>query len=545
MHAYRGFHLYLKDGKLEWLMAHTYPENAIIEHSQDDLPRDQWIHLAVSYDGSSTAAGSRIFLNGRELKTTIKKDQLSKDIIFHDLVDIIYPKPIEPNIKIGGRWRGKGFKGGKVDDIRVYNRNLSAVEIGFLAESENTKSIRQKDLAALTQLEKHQLEEHFLLNNSLKYKQALKGLAESRSAFVDSIEWVKEVMVMEEISTPRKTFLLNRGVYDDYGEEVFPATPRAFMQMNEELPKNRLGLAKWLTDRRHPLTARVAVNRFWQNFFGRGLVKTAEDFGNQGELPSHPELLDYLALSFIASDWDIKALQKLIVMSATYRQSSFASEELREVDPDNIWLARGPHLRLTSEMIRDNALAASGLLNPEIGGESVRPYQPEGLWAMNFDPYIRDQGNKLYRRSLYTIWRRTVPNPTLSTFDQPERSICTVRRQKTNTPLQALVLLNDPTFVEAAKVMGENMLKATSPKTGIIEAFRKLTGKQPRQEELELLLALQAEEKTKFEKQPAKMKGWINSGDYQLEAGVDSTLLASYAIVASVILNGDVSITKR
>ncbi|MEM6800065.1 MAG: DUF1553 domain-containing protein, partial [Bacteroidota bacterium] len=474
LHAYRGFHLYLKEGKLEWLMAHTYPENAIIEHSLEDIPREQWIHLAVSYDGSSTASGSRIFLNGKELETEVKKDHLTKDIIFHNLVDIIYPKPIEPNIKIGGRWRGKGFKGGEIDEIRVYNRNLSSVEIGFLAESEEMLSLKKKVMAELSALEQEQLEEHYLLDKSFDYKETLKVLAKMRSAYVDSIEWVKELMVMEEMPVSRKTFLLNRGVYDDYGEEVFPATPQAFMQMDEGLPKNRLGLAKWLCDPKHPLTARVAVNRYWQNYFGRGLVKTAADFGNQGELPSHPELLDWLAIRFMESGWDIKAIQKLIVMSATYRQTSFTSKEVRALDPDNKWLARGPKLRLTSEMIRDNALAASGLLNDKIGGESVRPYQPEGLWAMNFDPYIRDQGNKLYRRSLYTIWRRTAPNPTLSTFDQPERSVCTVKRQKTNTPLQALVLLNDPTFVEASKVIGENIASASSLEKGIVEAYRKL-----------------------------------------------------------------------
>ncbi|MEM8887734.1 MAG: DUF1553 domain-containing protein, partial [Bacteroidota bacterium] len=545
LHAYRGFHLYLKEGKLEWLMAHTYPENAIIEHSLDELPRDQWIHLVVSYDGSSTAAGSRLFLNGKELKTEVEKDHLTKDIIFHELVDIIYPKPIEPNIKIGGRWRGKGFKEGKIDEIRVYNRNLSAVEIGVLAENEELTSLRKKDVANLSQGEKDQLAEHYLLNKSPRYTKAWKGLAVKRSAYVDSIEWVKEVMVMEEMQEARKTFLLNRGVYDDYGEEVFPATPRAFMQMDESLPKNRLGLAKWMTDPQHPLTARVAVNRYWQNYFGRGLVKTAADFGNQGELPSHPELLDWLATEFMSSGWDIKALQKLIVMSATYRQDSHARRELREQDPENIFLARGPEVRLTSEMIRDNALAASELLNKKIGGESVRPYQPEGLWAMNFDPYIRDQGDKLYRRSLYTIWRRTAPNPTLSTFDQPERSVCTVRRQKTNTPLQALVLLNDPTFVEASKVIGANIAQASSLKKGIEDAYRKLSGKRPKSEELEVLLSLQAQEREKFEQQPEKMKGWIESGEYQISTELDHSLVAACAVVASVIMNGDVSITKR
>ncbi|MEM6697460.1 MAG: DUF1553 domain-containing protein, partial [Bacteroidota bacterium] len=299
------------------------------------------------------------------------------------------------------------------------------------------------------------------------------------------------------------------------------------------------------THKDNPLTARVAVNRYWQNYFGRGLVKTAQDFGNQGDLPTHPELLDWLAVTFMESGWDVKALQKMIVLSATYRQSSHTSPELLAMDKENKWLARSPGVRLTSEMIRDNALAASGLLNKQVGGESVYPYQPEGLWAMNFDPYPQDTGDKLYRRSLYTMWRRTIPNPTLSTFDQPERNLCTVKRQKTNTPLQALVLLNDPTFVEAAKVVGENMARTENPKAAITEAFTLLTGKQPNDRELELLLEVRNQEYEIFKKHPEKSKGWLEAGEYELDPNLDKQLIAANAIVASVILNGDVAITKR
>ena len=366
-----------------------------------------------------------------------------------------------------------------------------------------------------------------------------------RTALVDSMEQVKEIMVMQEMSTPRSTYLLNRGVYDDYGEEVFPNTPKSVMAMPENLPKNRLGLAKWLTHPDHPLTARVAVNRYWQNYFGRGLVKTTQDFGNQGELPSHPALLDWLASQFIESTWDVKALQKLIVMSATYRQSSHANKELMEKDGNNKWLARGPSFRLTSEMMRDNALYASGLLNRKVGGESAYPYQPEGLWAMNFDPYIQDSGDKLYRRSLYTIWRRTIPNPTLATFDQPERNVCTVKRQKTNTPLQALVLLNDPTFLEASKVLGQEMARAGDPNQGIELAFTKLTGRAPKDEELKVLLDLRAKEYLVLENNPQKTKGWLKAGEHEIAPELDQYSVVANAIVASVIMNGDVAITKR
>lgn len=545
LHAYRGYHLYLKENKLEWLMARTWPENAIIEHTLDDIPKDQWLQLTVCYDGSSTAAGTRIFVNGEEAETVIQKDNLSKDILFHDLVDIIYPKPIEPNLQIAGRWRGRGLTNAKVDEILVYDRVLSLLEIQQLAGKNIRTQFAQKEPSDLTHEDRQQLGEYYLSTQSNPYTKALAQLAEARSAWVDSMEQVQEVMVMEEMEEARKTYVLNRGVYDDYGEEVFPNTPASLPSIPEEFPRNRLGLAQWLTLSNHPLTARVAVNRYWQLYFGRGLVKTSQDFGNQGELPSHPELLDWLAITFVESGWDVKALQKLIVTSATYKQSSLATAELIAIDKENKWLARGPSLRLTSEMIRDNALAASGLLNSEIGGESVYPYQPEGLWSMNFDPYIQDQGDKLYRRSFYTLWRRTIPNPTLATFDQPERNLCTVKRQKTNTPLQALVLLNDPTFVEAAKAMGEQMAGEDTPIESIRSAYTKLTGTSPQQRELQLLTELQEKEYHIFKTHPDKAKGWLEAGAHIVDDRLDPNLVASYAVVASVIMNGDATITKR
>lgn len=542
LHSYRGFHLYLRDSKLEWVMARTWPENAIIEHSLTEVPKDQWVHLTVTYDGSSSAAGTRLFVNGEEVETKVEKDNLYKDILFHNLEDIIYPKPIEPNLQIGARWRGRGLVGAVVDEVRVYERALSAVEVeqvvGFPA-------LTQTPPSQLTQEQQQSLEQYYLTNLSRPYRMGAEQLAALRTEYVDSTEKVKEIMVMEEMDVPRKTFILNRGVYDDYGEEVSANTPASVLPMPEAFPKNRLGLANWLTHADHPLTARVAVNRYWQQYFGRGLVNTAEDFGNQGELPTHPELLDWLAITFQESGWDVKALQRLIVTSATYRQRSYASPEMLEHDKENIWLARGPSMRLTSEMIRDNALAASGLLNRQVGGESVYPYQPDGLWKMNFDPYVQDQGSKLYRRSFYTIWRRTIPNPTLATFDQPERNLCTVRRQKTNTPLQALVLLNDPTFLEAAKVMGEQMAKMSDPETRIQIAYKKLAGKSPSKREVQLLSDLQQQEYQLFKAEPARAKGWLEAGSYPIDATLDPALVASHAVVASVILNGDVAITKR
>ncbi|MEM9886743.1 MAG: DUF1553 domain-containing protein [Bacteroidota bacterium] len=545
LHSLRGYHLNFKAGKLEWVMARTWPENAIIEHTLAEIPREEWVQLTVTYDGSSTAKGTKIFVNGAAAATRIEKDNLTRDIVFNYLEDIIYREPIEPSLQFGARWRGLGLKGGKIDQIVVYKRALTDLEVMQLANTEKVQNILKARTSDLDKSQESALEQYYLNNFSKTYNAALERLKIAQQTLVDSIENVPEIMVMKEMKHTRKTYILERGVYDSYGEQVFPNTPESVMKMPDDLPKNRLGLAQWLTHKDNPLTAKVAVNRYWQNYFGRGLVKTAQDFGNQGALPTHPELLDWLAVTFMQSGWDVKALQKMIVLSATYRQSSHASPDVLEVDQENKWLARGPSVRLTSEMIRDNALAASGLLNKEVGGESVYPYQPEGLWAMNFDPYPQDTGDALYRRSLYTMWRRTIPNPTLATFDQPERNVCTVKRQKTNTPLQALVLLNDPTFVEAAKVIGENMTRADDPKASIAEAFTRLTGKPPSQQELALLLKVRAREYEIFKQQPEKMKAWLATGEYELDPSLDQQLIAANTIVASVILNGDVAITKR
>ncbi|PHN02755.1 DUF1553 domain-containing protein [Flavilitoribacter nigricans] len=545
IHSFRGFHLQLKDNQLELMMAHTYPDNAINEIYEGYIPRDEWIHLAVTYDGSSRADGYRVYLNGRELPTTVEIDNLYKDIIFHNMVDRIYPHPIEPGIQFGGRWRGTGLKGGVIDELMVFGRELRALEVLQLGNTPEANALLAKKAATLS-AEEHQWLTDFFLNRQLPaLRQEKIILQKLRTTYVDSAEAVQEVMVLKEMPQRRPAYILERGQYDVYGEEVFPTTPEQILPMPENLPPDRLGLAKWLFHPDHPLTARVAVNRYWKNLFGRGLVKSVEDFGNQGDLPDHPQLLDWLAVHFIESGWDVKALHKLIVTSATYRQSSITSDKLWEKDPENVWLARGPARRLTGEMIRDNALAASKLLQAEIGGPSVKPYQPEGLWKINNQEYRPDIGSKLYRRSLYTFWKRSVPNPTLATFDVPNRSECTVRRQATSTPLQALVLMNDPSFLEAARVIGEQITTSDDLQQGLKVAFQRLAGRAPDAEELKSLLEIRNFEYRKYTQRNNKPVGLLSSGASVAPTDLPEDELYANTVLASVMMCSDAAIVLR
>ena len=536
LYNFKGYHLYLKNNKLEITMAHTAPSNAITKLSIKEVPRDKWIQLTMTYDGASKANGFRLFLDGSEMPMETVIDQLYKDINFHT--------KSEPALQIGGWWRGLGFKGGKVDDVVVYNRLLTPYEIKILARKADWNSIVKKSTSELSADDKFILKDYYLATSNNEVLEAQKVLQNRWLMLSDSTEKIAEIMVMQEMSKPKITHLLNRGQYDAPGEEVKPNTPKDIFPYPNNLPKNRYGLAQWLTNENHPLTARVAVNRLWQNFFGIGIVKTAEDFGNQGEMPSHPELLDWLAVTF-REDWDIKKLSKKIVMSATYRQESGTTKENRERDPENRFLSHGPANRLSAEMIRDNALLASGLLNTKIGGKSVKPYQPDGLWEINSTHYTQDSSEAIYRRSLYVIVKRSVPNPTLGTFDASSRSYCVVRRQKTNTPLQALVTLNDPTFIEAAKVMGESMARESDSRKAIVNAYRKLTGKTPSDREIELLAVMQKIEYENFKKNPDKQKGWIKTGLYKIDTNLERALVAANAVIASTIMNSDATFTKR
>ncbi|WP_276370399.1 PSD1 and planctomycete cytochrome C domain-containing protein [Chryseolinea sp. H1M3-3] len=361
-----------------------------------------------------------------------------------------------------------------------------------------------------------------------------------------------EVMVMQDGPKQRPTFLLKRGAYDAPADRVYVGLPPAIMPYDTlKYGNNRLGLAKWLTEKKNPLTARVFVNRMWQEFFGRGLVKTSGDFGMQGEMPSHPELLDWLAIDFMDHGWDIKRLVKQFVMTSTYRQSTVATKEKLSVDPENIYLARGPRTRLSSETIRDMVLASSGLLVKEIGGPSVKPYQPKGIWELATSGrgvlarYAQDHGDKLYRRGLYSFIKRTVPPPVMLVFDASNRDQCEVNRLRTNTPLQALVMLNDPLVLEASRVFAEKLTEQNiSVREKILQAFRSIACRNPNEEELKILLSYFEEEKKKFTASPDTAKEFIRTGEYPHAVIKDEVSLAALMQVVHTIYNMEESIIK-
>jgi hypothetical protein len=363
---------------------------------------------------------------------------------------------------------------------------------------------------------------------------------------------IPTALVMRELPKPRPTYILIRGAYDKHGEEVSSATPSSLLPMADTLPRNRLGLAQWLVDPANPLTARVTVNRLWQSIFGTGIVSTPGDFGTQGSLPSHPELLDWLAVEFVESGWDIKAMMRLLVTSATYRQSSQLNPTLTERDPQNRLLARGSRYRLQAEFLRDQALAASGLLVRKIGGPSVRPYHPPGLYEQvvagkGASTYVQDKGTGLYRRTMYSYWKRSVPNPSMLTFDAPFRETCTVRRSRTNTPMQALNLMNDPTYVEAAKFLAHRMLVEGGPtvESRLTYGFRLVTARPPTIQELSHLQAATQRSIAEFEANPEEASALLKEGEAPFDESPIPIELAAYSIVASIILNLDETVTRE
>jgi hypothetical protein len=413
-------------------------------------------------------------------------------------------------------------------------------EIGaILAASDKLSGANQKKVRV-----------HFRRTNSSEFKELYANVQDWQEEQGKIEKAIPTTMIAKEVDKPRETVMLMRGEYDKKGDKVAPGVPAILPPFPKDAPTNRLGLAEWLTDPRHPLTARVAVNRFWQHYFGVGLVKTAEDFGVQGERPSHPELLDWLATEFVRTGWDVRALQRLIVTSATYRQASKITPELLTKDPENRLLARGPRLRLEGEVIRDSVLAVSGLLVEKRGGRSARPYEPPGLWeAVSFNnsqKYVPDAGEGQYRRSLYTYWKRQSPPPNMLIFDAPTREYCVVRRPRTNTPLQALVTMNDPQFVEAARALAHRLLteESADPRKRIAYAFRLATSRQPRADEVKVLLDVLNAQLAEFREDKSAAEKLLKVGSFKANDGIDSCELAAWTTVTSMILNLDEFLTK-
>lgn len=527
--ASRGYELVLDHGKPFFGLIHFWPGDAIAVRANQELPLNEWSHVVVTYDGSSRANGIRLYLNGAALPVETVRDHLTKDIRHRSEWGDAEAGSI--HLTLAGRFRDSGFKNGLIDDLQVFDVALTETEVKAFAGQRTATA------------------EYFLSRKHTPYINALAELKQLREQENALINDVPEIMTMAELSTRRATHILKRGAYDAPGDEVQPDTPASLLQFPADQPRNRLGLAQWLTDRKNPLVARVAVNRIWKMHFGRGLVATPEDFGSQGRLPAQPELLDWLAGWFMEHSWDVKELHRLIVTSATFRQSSVASKQLVERDPENQLLARGPKLRLLAEQIRDSALAASGLLNRTIGGPSVKPYQPAGLWEQSGTgkTYTQDHGDKLYRRSLYTFWRRTSPPPSMLTFDSITREVCTAKRETTATPLQSLVLLNDPQFMEAARALSEKLLKqfpGDEAKRNR-EAFRELTGRLPDKTETRILSQLFVEQKNLFAKDNDSAKKLLSTGESKWDESLPIADFAAMTTLANTIMNFDEFVVER
>ena len=523
----RGYELLLEDGRPKWSLIHFWPGDAISIRAVDPLPVGTWVNVTVTNDGSARAAGLAIFINGQPARTEIIRDHLTKDITGGG----------GDTIALGERFRDRGFKGGLIDDLRVFTRALTPREISTLSDPNSQPSTLNPQLPLAPDYDT------YLAAHDEPYRAQLAALTAARARQTALADEAKEIMVMRELPTPKTAYILKRGEYDHRGAAVSPDTPSALPAFPADQPRNRLGLAHWLTDPRHPLLARVTVNRFWQSLFGQGLVKTVDDFGSQGDRAEYPELLDWLAGEFIRSGWDVKALLKTIVLSDTYRQRSFATPELMADDPENVWLARGPRHRLPAEMIRDEALATSGLLVEKIGGPPVYTYDiPE-----SFKPAPAGKGEQLYRRSVYTFWRRTGPAPVLEAFDVPKRVVCVARRDTTNTSLQALVLLNGPQFVEAARVLAEKLHRDHQgrPDAIVAAAFRLLTSHEADATEQKILLRLYDEQLAWFRAHPADATAHLAIGDTPRDATLPAPEIAAAATVVNTLMNHDAFVVKR
>ena len=531
--ASRGYELLIEDGRLKWSLVHFWPGNAASIGVTEKLPLNQWVHVTVTSDGSSKAAGLSIYVNGQKAIVETIKDSLTREITGGG----------GDNIALGERFRDRGFREGSVDDVRVFDNALTSLEA--LAIFDETKAKQTMAIAPeqLPEQTREQLFDWYLVRQDSTYQTILRELQQARMEEAKFFEGLKEIMVMKELPEPKPAFVLFRGEYNQRRDEVKAGVPQALSSFPEGAPHNRLGLAQWLTSPEHPLMARVTVNRVWQSIFGRGLVKTSEDFGSQGSRPLYPEVLDALAEYFIRSGWDMKKLVKAIVMTETYQQNSVADPAIMADDPDNEWLARGPRFRLSAEMIRDNALAASGLLKEQMGGPPVNPYE----MLESFKPAAVSGGEDAYRRSLYTNWRRTGPPPALLAFDAPRRAVCTAKREQTDSPLQALVLLNGVQYVEAARMLGQDLWLANQGdiEKMINDGCLRCWSRSPDEIETKILAQLWAEQLQHFQANPESANQLLAIGNHARDSKVDAAEAAAATVLAQALLNHDECVVKR
>jgi hypothetical protein len=537
--AYRGYDFWVQGSSVGTHISSRWSSNAIKVVSQDKLQANTWQHVVVTYDGSAKASGVKIYIDGELSDNKVEADSLKGTI-----------KTSEP-FRIGSRSTNGTWKG-EVDDLRIYNRALDASEIPLITD-DVIDGILRTPAEQRSEPEIQALRNHYLTRFDPQYKTLLKKRGQADKALADLKANPPTSMIMSDNPQDkmRVTYVLDRGQYDSPQKDqpVSVGVPAALPQLPEDAAANRLGLAKWLTDPRHPLTARVAVNRYWSMFFGEGLVRTVSDFGSQGTPPTHPELLDWLAVDFVQSGWDVKRLVKRLVMSHTYRQSSRREPIHTRRDPENLLLARSPRFRLQGEFIRDAALSVADLLVDRVGGPGVKPYQPPNIWnevSLNGGlRYQRDSGGDLYRKSMYTYWKRSAPMPNMLIFDAPTREKCVIKRARTNTPLQALVTLNDPQFVEAARAFAERLIRSEATVRGRIDLAYRLTTSRPAGErEVAVLRRVLRGQRERFEANRENAEQFLAVGERPRDTSIGLIEHAAWTVIAQMILNLDETLTR-
>lgn len=528
--AARGWDIEFRGLRPSFHLIHQWPDNAIHVQADQDFKENTFTHLTVTYDGSGKAAGVRFYVDGGLVPSTIKTDKLAGEI------------GNSIPLSIGRRGPSGTPFSGLIDEVQVFDCQLTATEVASLNSAEALR-IAQLPAGERSEQQQKSLKDFFQRTQVPELAIAQSALADLTKSKEEFEKGLPNTMVMSEMETPRDTFIKVRGNYDQDGERVTASVPSFLPQIPAPAAGtlNRLDLARWLSSPEHPLTARVAVNRWWAMLFGTGIVKTLNDFGTQGERPSHPALLDWLAADFL-SDWDIKRSIKQIVMSATYQQSAQVSPELLRLDTENRWLARGPRQRLDAEFLRDNALAIAGVLNPTIGGKSIKPTQPDGTWEINEMSgykYDKSTGADLYRRGLYVYWRRSTVYPSFVTLDAPTREFCVAQRAKTSTPLQSLVLMNDPVFVEAARGLAQRLLADSQlDETARLRlGWRLALAREPTDSELRILLRVLEQQLATYRADMESAQKLVAVGDLPRAEALNVAELAAWTALSNVLLN--------